>query len=200
MRIANISTCNLNQWALDFQGNYERIVESILKAKELGSKLRLGPELEISGYGCEDHFLENDTFEHSWEILCKIIDSDLSDGIFLDIGMPVLFKSVPYNCRVLICNREILLIRPKLFLANDGNYRETRWFSNWKKLKETEVYYLPEEVTKINKQKTCPIGDAVIIFNDTSYSVESCEELFTPKSPNIQLYLDGIEIIGIIKF
>jgi NAD+ synthase (glutamine-hydrolysing) len=31
-----------------------------------------------------------------------------------------------YNCRVLILNGRILLIRPKLALANDGNYRETR--------------------------------------------------------------------------
>ena len=31
--------------------------------------LQVGPELEIPGYGCEDHFLELDTIEHSWECL-----------------------------------------------------------------------------------------------------------------------------------
>ncbi len=34
---------------------------------------------------------------------------------------------VMYNCRVFLCNGCILAIRPKLHLANDGNYRETRW-------------------------------------------------------------------------
>jgi predicted amidohydrolase len=34
---------------------------------------------------------------------------------------------VLYNCRVLLLNQRIVLIRPKLHLANDGNYRETRW-------------------------------------------------------------------------
>ena len=29
----------------------------------------MGPELELPGYGCEDHFLELDTVEHSWECL-----------------------------------------------------------------------------------------------------------------------------------
>ena len=48
-----------------------------------------------------------------------------------DFGMPVMFQSVRYNCRLLCLNRRILLIRPKLFLANDGNYRETRWFTRW---------------------------------------------------------------------
>jgi NAD+ synthase (glutamine-hydrolysing) len=33
---------------------------------------------------------------------------------------------VMYNCRVILLNRKVLLIRPKLHLANDGNYRETR--------------------------------------------------------------------------
>lgn len=27
---------------------------------------QVGPELEIPGYGCEDHFIEHDTVEHSW--------------------------------------------------------------------------------------------------------------------------------------
>ncbi|KAJ2579481.1 glutamine-dependent NAD(+) synthetase, partial [Coemansia sp. RSA 1836] len=46
-----VATCALNQWALDFQGNYERIRESIVQAKEGGARLRIGPELEIPGYG-----------------------------------------------------------------------------------------------------------------------------------------------------
>lgn len=33
------------------RGRIERIIESIRKAKELGAALRVGPELEITGYG-----------------------------------------------------------------------------------------------------------------------------------------------------
>lgn len=43
-----VSIDSLNQWALDFEGNLERILESIRIAKERGSKLRVGPELEIT--------------------------------------------------------------------------------------------------------------------------------------------------------
>ena len=42
-------------------------------------------------------------------------------------GMPVLHAGVRYNCRVLFRNKKILLIRPKMELAMDGNYREGRW-------------------------------------------------------------------------
>ena len=35
--------------------------------------LQVGPELEIPGYGCEDHFQEMDTVEHSWECLTELL-------------------------------------------------------------------------------------------------------------------------------
>ena len=54
-RLVTVATCNLNQWTLDWEGNTQRIIESIRRAKAAGAKLRLGPELEITGYGCLDH-------------------------------------------------------------------------------------------------------------------------------------------------
>jgi len=38
----------------------ERILESIVVAKSRGATVRVGPELEIPGYGCLDHFLEGE--------------------------------------------------------------------------------------------------------------------------------------------
>lgn len=34
MKIVTLATCNLDQWAMDFQGNLERIVKSIDEAKK----------------------------------------------------------------------------------------------------------------------------------------------------------------------
>jgi hypothetical protein len=45
--IVNDFCSSLNQWALDFQGNMDRILKSIQIAKERGASLRVGPELEI---------------------------------------------------------------------------------------------------------------------------------------------------------
>jgi NAD+ synthase (glutamine-hydrolysing) len=71
-----------------------------------------------------DHFLEGDTDMHCWESLSEIIQHPDCQDILLDIGMPVKHKDVRYNCRLICYNKEILLIRPKLYLANDGNYYE----------------------------------------------------------------------------
>lgn len=194
-QLLKVATCNLNQWALDFDGNLVRIVESIRLAKAQGCGIRLGPELEVSGYGCEDHFLEQDTFFHSWQSLASILDSDLTDGMLCDIGMPVMLHGVRYNCRVYCFNRRILLMRPKIFLANDGNYREMRYFSSWSKGKVMEVLNLPNCIRDINGQDKCPFGVAIVEFRDCVIASETCEELFTPQSPHIDLSLNGVEVI-----
>jgi NAD+ synthase (glutamine-hydrolysing) len=105
-----------------------------VEAKRLGATFRLGPELEVCGYGCEDHFFELDTVRHSWQTIAEILrDKDLTRDILCDIGMPLHFKNTLYNCRVLILNQKIVLIRPKMFLASGNNYRESRWFTPWTK-------------------------------------------------------------------
>jgi NAD+ synthase (glutamine-hydrolysing) len=199
--LVTVAACNLNQWALDFDGNLDRILVSIREAKARGATYRVGPELEVCGYGCEDHFLEADTFFHCWESMEAILQSDVTDGILCDIGMPVLHNGVRYNCRVYCLNRKILFIRPKLFLADDGNYRETRWFTTWKvnlenKEQMMQSHVLPKSIQKITGQVHVPIGYGIITTLDSSCSSETCEEVFTPDSPHINLGLSGVEIIG----
>ena len=52
------------------------------------ARYRLGPELEICGYGCEDHFLENDTYNHCWTVIEWIIKENLTNDIICDFGIP----------------------------------------------------------------------------------------------------------------
>ncbi|KZN89202.1 Glutamine-dependent NAD(+) synthetase [Penicillium chrysogenum] len=194
--LVTLATCSLNQWALDFEGNAERIIESIRQAKAAGATLRVGPELEITGYGVLDGFLEGDTFLHSWEMLARIIDHPDCQDIVVDVGLPVRHRNVRYNCRVIFYNRKIILIRPKMWLANDGNYREHRHFTPWQRPQEVEDYYLESIVGKITGQYKVPFGDAVISTRDTCLGLETCEELFTPNGPHVPYGLAGVEIIS----
>ncbi|KAI0228172.1 glutamine-dependent NAD(+) synthetase [Massospora cicadina] len=275
-----VATCSLNQWALDFDANLNRIIASIKLAKGRGAGLRIGPELEITyvisfvaqwggstvkplplsfttpyrysvmhfrvvssgwglifgvgwlavsvlgigqkcddlnslgscvvdtyrggrpvaflkwggdrGYGCQDHFLEGDTYLHAWESLGTILSDDELHGIIID--GPVRHRNVNYNCRVLCLDGKILLIRPKQWLACDGNYREMRWFAPWSRPQEVEDHLLPRMIRAITAQDTAPFGDGVVATLDTCIGVEMCEELFTPHSPHIPMGLDGVEI------
>lgn len=201
--LCSLATCNLNQWALDFDGNLERIIRSIREAKERGAKFRLGPELEVSGYSCEDHFLEMDTYMHCDQSLAAILDSGVTCGILCDIGMPVLHNNVRYNCRVFCLDNKILLIRPKVFMADDGNYRERRFFTSWKDNGVLENHTLSDVLRKANgrsddnkeQQTSVPFGVASIATMETVIASEVCEELWTADSPHIALALAGVEII-----
>ncbi|RLU27000.1 hypothetical protein DMN91_000799 [Ooceraea biroi] len=195
-RTVTVAVCTLNQWAMDFDGNTRRILQSIQEAKDAGATYRSGPELEICGYSCEDHFYESDTLLHSWEVLANLLRSSVCEDMLIDVGMPVMHKNVTYNCRVAFLNRRILLIRPKMRLCEDGNYRESRWFSPWTKERTVEDYFLPRMISQITSQNVVPFGDAVIATRDTCIGFEICEELWHPASNHIPMSLDGVEIIA----
>ena len=65
---------------------------------------------------------------------------------------PVMHKNVLYNCHVIFFNQRILLIRPKMYLAMDGIYREMRWFTPWTRLRQTEEFHLPPLLADITSQ------------------------------------------------
>lgn len=146
-------------------------------------------------------------------------------GIMVDVGLPVIHNGVRYNCRAFLLNRRVVLLRPKLVLADDGNYRrallappaeaptedplesspkvtrqpvlflrhrtrrplsaprrpisvssrEGRWFTEWKLPRHVEEHTLPAAVVAVTGQKTCPLGDAVLVFPDAMLATELCE-------------------------
>ncbi|KAJ8249474.1 hypothetical protein GJAV_G00235840 [Gymnothorax javanicus] len=193
-RKVTLSTCSLNQWSLDFDGNFARILKSIEIAKSRGAKYRLGPELEICGYGCADHFLESDTLLHCFQVLRDLLESPVTQDIICDVGMPIMHCNTRYNCRVIFLNKKILLIRPKMILANSGNNREFRWFSPWSKPRCVEEYLLPRILQDVTQQESVPFGDGVLATEDTCIGSEICIELWTPRSPHVDMGLDGVEI------
>ncbi|KAL8090615.1 glutamine-dependent NAD(+) synthetase [Apium graveolens] len=194
MRLISVAACNLNQWAMDFDCNLKNIKESITTAKKAGAIIRLGPELEITGYGCEDHFLELDTITHAWECLKELLVGEWTDGILCSFGMPIIKGSERYNCQVLCLNRKIIMIRPKMWLANDGNYRELRWFTTWKHKEQLVKFNLPAEISEAISQDSVPFGYGYMQFIDTAVAAEVCEELFSPMPPHTELALNGVEV------
>ncbi|PNH47668.1 hypothetical protein VD0004_g698 [Verticillium dahliae] len=188
-RLVTVAACSLRQWALDFEGNTERIIDSIRQAKAAGARLRVGPELEISGYSCNDHFLEPDLYLHCMEMLVRILSDEDCHGILLDIGLPVTHRNVNYNCRVVCLDGKILFIRPKM------HYREMRYFTPWLRQTEWEEFHLPKSLQKLQGATHVPFGDCVVSTPDSCFGAETCEEMWSPQAPHIPMTLDGVEII-----
>lgn len=190
--LITIATCNLNQWAMNFSGNYTRILAAIIEAKLLGVMFLLTSELSLSGYGCEDHFMEANTFQQCIDSLAKLLREAPRDICYV-VGMPWIFRGVRYNVNVVCLNGQIILIRPKMYMANDGNYRELRWFTPWSSSRGVMTAELPPEFSAT--QTTAPFGHAIISFKGITFGIEACEELFTPQPPHIELAMNGCDVI-----
>ena len=187
-----------------FSSNVRNIERAVEEARDAGGRYLLTPELSICGYGCEDHFFESDTETHCWEALAKLATAQAgaSKGFLLDVGMPVYHGGSRYNCRVIVGNGEVLGIRPKTVMADDGNYREGRWFTAWPADKlEIDSFLLPPSYTEgfssTDRQRTAPFGLMSFLSVDgLKMSVETCEELWSPRSPNVDASLSGVDVIA----
>ena len=115
-----------------------------------------------------------------------------------DFGMPVVHKGSLYNCRVVCLDGKVLLVRPKVMLADNGNYREPRWFTAWRGTREDSVeeYTLPDFIQFLTGQKAVPFGNLVIQSrDDVQIGYEICEEMWVPQNQSTRLFLDGVDIV-----
>lgn len=75
MEFVTVAAASLPSVPLDFQGNRDRILESIKIAKEKGATLRTGPELEVPGYGTFESLVllqpSTDIFKAVWITISK---------------------------------------------------------------------------------------------------------------------------------
>ncbi|KAG8373102.1 hypothetical protein BUALT_Bualt12G0135700 [Buddleja alternifolia] len=82
--------------------------------------------------------------------------------------MSVIKGSESYNCQVLCLNRNVVMIRQKIWLANDGNYKELRWFIAWKQKEHLEDFLLSSRISEALSQTKVPFGYGYIQFRDTN--------------------------------
>ncbi|KAI5926263.1 glutamine-dependent NAD(+) synthetase with GAT domain-containing protein [Camillea tinctor] len=180
--LVTLATCSLNQWALDWENNLARIKTSIHQAKAAGASLRTGPELEICGYGLLDHYLEDETYTNSLDMLFKIVTDTSLHGIIID-GF-----EVQQPCHY--PGWEATLSKAQIVPRERRNRHFTPWFGP----RHVEDYLLPPALREDQGTRHVPIGDVILSLNDTSLAAESCEELFTPQAPHINMALNGVEI------
>lgn len=83
-----------------------------------------------------------------------------------------------------------------MHLADNGPYRESRWFTAWVKERTVEDFFLPRMISQTTGQTVVPFGVAVIATSDTCIGFEICEELWTASSTHVPMSLDGAEIIS----
>jgi NAD+ synthase (glutamine-hydrolysing) len=184
MNLIKVGAGVVNQTPMDWLANKNNIINCIEEARKEAVSLLCMPELCITGYGCEDMFLAQDTCANALEMLLEIVDA--TSNMIVVVGLPIRVNNHIYNAACLISNKQIRGFVLKKNLANNGIHYETRWFQAWPPNEKSEI--------KINGI-AYPVGDYIFDIEGVKIGFEICEDAWIANRPGRDLYLHGVDII-----
>ena len=172
----------------DVEQNVLNICQCIDELKQKGVQIAVFPELCITGYTCADLFEQNLLLESAKNALTEILAH--TQGIAVFVGLPLRsFSGSLYNVAALLSNAEKILIYPKTFIPNYGEFYEKRWFTPF------------EANCGCNEQMfDWPVGGLLKINDDSGFTgavlaAEVCEDAWVPLSPSTVFCLNGANVI-----
>ncbi|GAB4372815.1 MAG: NAD+ synthase [Calditrichia bacterium] len=168
MRTLRIALAQINTIVGDFEGNYQKLVRYIQKARKIGADLIAFPELALTGYPPEDLLLKPEFIEDNLHYLHKLLD--LSENITIIVGFVDREDDI-FNAAAILHKKKIAGIYHKIFLPNYGVFDENRYFQS---------------------------GQTVKVFNlhDTRIGINICEDIWYPGGPTRdQALYGGAEVI-----
>lgn len=172
--------------------NAQKIIELVKEASEKKIQLLVFPELCITGYTCQDLFLQDTIIDQSVKALEKITDETKDSEVLFAVGLPVTVNNARYNCAAFCHKGEVLCLIPKTNIPNHSEFYECRWFTS----SENSIC---EEVTLSEKLQDIPFGTDIILEdkNDSLVQIacEICEDLWVPLSPSTRHSLAGATVI-----
>ena len=173
----------------DCKANTRAILEVIREMETQHAKLMVLPELCITGYTCQDLFLQRRLLDSAWESLLTIAEETADVDALIFVGLPMRMNGKLYNVAAALNKGDILGFTTKTFLPNYGEFYEMRQFTPGPK----EARWILFEGNKV------PFGPQ-ILFECTTMpnlvvSAEICEDVWAPMPPSIQAALGGATLI-----
>jgi len=168
--------------------NANEIIRIIKNADSEKIQLLAFPELSISGYTCQDLFLQSHLIKSCENALSRVLEKTVNINMIVALGMPVKVNDKLFNCAVVIHQGRILGVVPKIYIPNSKEFYEKRWFVSGKNITHMEI--------TLSGQKTVfgsvlfKTGSPEVIFG-----VEICEDLWAAIPPSSFMGICGAKII-----
>ncbi len=167
--------------------NMKRHLAMMREAKEKHVSIVTFPELSLTGYTCGDLFFQRRLLDDVTDALLALKD-EMPEGILAVVGAPLEIEGALYNCAVVLHKGEIISAVPKMFLPNNGEFYEKRWFQSGDARRDASVA-IPKLKTDVCRQAIFETEDGV------RFGIELCEDLWAPLPPSTMLSVEGAEII-----
>lgn len=173
----------------DVKFNTRQIESQIALAEGQGVEIIVFPELCITGYTCQDLFLQQMLLESAETAMMMLLDFTRQLDIISIVGLPVIVGDLLLNCAAIIQHGKILGLVPKTYLPNYREFYEKRWFASAQDLRETTVRFAGHRIT------VTPDPQIFITSEGAQFGVENCEDVWAPAPPSNKLALAGAELI-----
>ncbi len=174
----------------DCEYNSGEIISLIDNAYARGARILILPELCVTGYTCQDLFLQQTLLDGAEAALKAIVSHTRGMDMITAAGCPLRFRGELYNCAVIFKDGNILGAVPKKFLPNYNEFYEKRHFSA-----------APEGQFDIELfGQSVPFGLNLLFecreLPELVFAAEICEDLWAAEPPSIGLALGGATIIA----
>lgn len=169
--------------------NTEQICRNIDEAEANEASIIVFPELCISGYTCQDLFLQDTLLTSCRQQLLKIAEHTRDKEALIFVGLPLERDGKLYNVAAALCHGKILAFIPKTHIPAYGEFYETRYFQPG----NSSAIYMDFEGERI------PFGTCILLkaegIGGLVAGCEICEDIWTADSPGIMAAMAGAVII-----
>ncbi len=165
-------------------------VKEILKCAKYAqdAQILLYPELSITGYSIGDWFFQNSLYEEFENALAYLINE--SRNQVLVVGGILRLNSALLNVAYVIQNQKVLGVIPKQFIPKSHEFNEPRFFMSG-------VEFMKNTKNCLVLNQEVPFGQIIFKASDVDFSfgIEICGDLWNNRSPHIDLYYQGVDLV-----
>ena len=169
--------------------NTEQICSRIDKAYDAQVSVIVFPEMCITGYTCNDLFLQDTLLSDAQKSLATITEYTKGKNMLTVVGLPFEYCNKLYNVAAVIKDGVILGLVPKKYIPNYNEFYERRQF--------TEGFDKVVKVCVAGQQTY--MGSRILFrcsdFEKLVVGVEICEDLWTPLPPSVSHAMNGATLI-----
>lgn len=179
----------------DTEYNTEKIIEKIKEAAKKGVKLAVFPELCITGYTCNDLFLQDTLLKGALSGLSRIIKASEDLDMVIAVGLPFLYHCRLYNVAAVVFNGDLIGMVPKQNIPNYSEFYEARHFAP-----------APEETDYIDICELGEKGEGITFGANVLFAAENmpefvlgfdiCEDLWMPIPPSCHHAMASATVIA----
>ena len=169
--------------------NAGQICEKLREAYERRAKIIVFPELCITGYTCQDLFLQELLLQEALAALKRITECTKGQDALVFVGLPVVRHQKLYNAAAVLRDGKILGMVPKTYIPNYGEFYEARHFTPGN----------GEAADILIDKEKIPFGSKLLFACEEMPSLlvgcEICEDMWAVETPGTSHALAGATVL-----